>query len=55
VKREELVNSANTVFEAIKTNQFKIEIFKKFQLKDAVNAHEDLEARKSSGPMILIP
>ncbi len=55
VTREELVNSANTVFEAIKTNKFKIEIFKKFQLKDAVNAHEDLEARKSSGPMILIP
>jgi NADPH2:quinone reductase len=55
VTREELVNSANTVFEAIKTNKFKIEIFKKFQLKDAISAHENLEARKLTGPSILIP
>ena len=55
VTREELVNSANTVFEAIKTNKFKIKIFKKFALKDAVTAHEELEARKLTGPAILIP
>jgi NADPH2:quinone reductase len=53
--REELVNSANTVFEAIKTNKFKIKIFKKFALKDAVKAHEELEARKLTGPAILVP
>ena len=55
VTREELVNSANTVFEAIKTNKFKIKIFKKFSLKDAVTAHEELEARKLTGPAVLIP
>jgi len=55
VTREELVNSANTVFEAIKKNKFKIKIFKKFALKDAVTAHEELEARKLTGPAILIP
>ncbi|NBZ97206.1 MAG: quinone oxidoreductase [Proteobacteria bacterium] len=55
VTREELVNSANTVFEAIKTNKFKIKIFKKFALKDAVTAHEELEARKLTGPAILVP
>jgi NADPH2:quinone reductase len=55
VTREELVNSANTVFEAIKTGKFKVKIFKKFSLKDAVNAHEELEARKLTGPSILIP
>jgi NADPH2:quinone reductase len=55
VTREELVNSANTVFEAIKTNKFKINIFKKFALKDAVKAHEELEARVLTGPSILIP
>jgi NADPH2:quinone reductase len=55
VTREELVNSANTVFEAIKTNKFKIKIFKKFALKDAVLAHEELEARKLTGPAILVP
>ena len=52
---EELFNSANTVFYAIKTNKFKIKIFKKFALKDAVTAHEELEARKLTGPAILIP
>ena len=55
VTREELVNSANMVFEAIKTNKFKIKIFKKFALKDAVTAHEELEARKLTGPAILVP
>jgi NADPH2:quinone reductase len=55
VTREELVNSANTVFEAIKTGKFKVKIFKKFALKDAVAAHEELEARKLTGPAILVP
>ena len=55
VTREELVNSARTVFEAIKTNKFKINLFKKFALKDAVIAHEELEARKLLGPAILVP
>ncbi len=55
VTREELVNSANAVFEAIKTNKFKVKIFKKFALKDAVTAHEELEARKLTGPAILVP
>ena len=55
VTREELVNSANAVFEAIKTNKFKVKIFKKFALKDAVAAHEELEARKLTGPAILVP
>ena len=55
VTREELVNSANAVFEAIKTGKFKVKIFKKFALKDAVTVHEELEARKLTGPAILIP
>lgn len=55
VTREELVNSANTVFEAIKTGKFKVKIFKKFALKDAVTAHVELEARKLTGPAILVP
>jgi len=55
VTKEELVNSANTVFDAIKTGKFKVKIFKKFVLKDAVTAHEELEARKLTGPSILVP
>jgi NADPH2:quinone reductase len=33
----------------------KIKIFKKYKLADAKQAHEDLEARKLTGPAILIP
>lgn len=40
--------------EAIKTNKFKVKILKKFALKDAVTAHDELEARKLTGPSILI-
>jgi NADPH2:quinone reductase len=54
VTREELTNSAKTVFEAIKNNQFKIKIFKKFSLKDVVKAHEELEDRKLQGPSIIV-
>jgi len=55
VTREELANSAKTVFEAIKNNQFKIKIFKKFSLKEVVKAHEELEDRKLQGPSIIVP
>ena len=33
----------------------KIKIFKEYNLIDAKKAHEDLEARKLTGPAILIP
>jgi len=55
VTREELANSAKTVFEAIKNNQFKIKIFKKFSLKEVVKAHEELEDRRLQGPSIIVP
>jgi len=54
VTREELTNSAKNVFEAVKNGQFKIKIFKKFHLKDAVTAHKELESRKLTGPSIII-
>jgi NADPH2:quinone reductase len=54
VIREELVKSANTVFDGVKTGKFKVKIFKKFALKDAITAHEELENRKLTGPSILI-
>ena len=55
VKREELVESAKKVFEAILSNKFKVEISKKYSLKDAAQAHKDLEARLLTGPAVIIP
>jgi len=55
VKREELVKSAKKVFDAILTKKFTIEISKKYSLKDAAQAHKDLEARLLTGPAVIIP
>ena len=55
VTRKELTDAAATVFDAIKNNKFKIKVFKKFALKDAILAHEELEGRKLLGPAVLIP
>jgi NADPH:quinone reductase len=53
--RKELQAGADAVFEKIKFGMIKIKIFKKYELSEAKQAHEDLEARKLTGPAILIP
>ena len=35
--------------------EIKIEIFKKYNLDDVIQAHKDLEARKILGPAIIVP
>jgi len=53
--RKELQAGADAVFEKVKFGKIKIKISKEYQLADAKLAHEDLEARKLTGPAILIP
>ena len=53
--RKELQAGADAVFEKIKFGKIKIKISKEYSLADAKQAHEDLEARKLTGPAILIP
>ena len=53
--RDELQAGADAIFEKIKYGKIKIKIFKEYKLQDARLAHEDLEARKLTGPAILIP
>ena len=53
--REELVESAKKVFDAILSRKFKVEISKKYLLSDAKKAHEELEARVLTGPAVIIP
>ena len=55
VKREELVESAKKVFYAILSKKFSVKISKKYSLKDAAQAHKDLEARLLTGPAVIIP
>ena len=53
--REELVESAKKVFDAILSGKFKVEISKKYTLDNAKKAHEELEARLLTGPAVIIP
>ena len=53
--RKELQAGADEVFEKVKFGKIKIRISKEYNLVDAKKAHEDLEARKLTGPAILIP
>tara|TARA_B110000438_G_scaffold210038_1_gene201976 strand:- start:2016 stop:2630 length:615 start_codon:yes stop_codon:yes gene_type:complete len=53
--RDEIKNGADKLFEAIQLGKIKVEIFKKYRLDEVVQAHEDLESRKITGPAIIIP
>jgi NADPH2:quinone reductase len=53
--RKELQAGADEVFKKVKFGKIKIKICKEYALADAKQAHEDLEARKLTGPVILIP
>ncbi len=52
---EEIQEAANMLFKQISSGNLKIEIFKKYKLEDAVQAHKDLEGRKIIGPAVIIP
>jgi len=54
-ERSELEEGAALLFKQIKFGKVKIKIFKEYTLSDARKAHEDLEARKITGPALLIP
>ena len=52
--RNEVVEGANKLFEQIKFGKIKIKIFKEYNLKEAKQAHMDLESRKINGPGIFV-
>ena len=52
---EEIHEAANMLFKQISSGNVKIEIYKKYKLEDAVQAHKDLEGRKITGPAVIIP
>ena len=53
--KNEIREGADKLFEQIKFGRIKVKIFKKYNLEDVVQAHKDLEARKITGPAIIIP
>jgi len=54
-KRAELEKTANELFDVVASGAVKIEINQTYALKAVRKAHEDLEARKTTGASILLP
>lgn len=54
-KRQDLLASAQDLFDVIGSAAVKIEIHQRFPLKDAAEAHRALEGRRTTGSTILLP
>ncbi len=52
-KRADLVENANDLFDVVKKGAVKITINQTYALKDAAQAHADLEGRKTTGQTVL--
>lgn len=53
--REDLLESANDLFDVVTSGAVKIEINQRYALGEAEDAHRDLEGRRTTGSSILIP
>ena len=54
-KREDLLKTANDVFNIVNSGNVKVNIGARYNLKDVIQAHKDLESRKTTGSTILLP
>jgi len=54
-KRPALLEIAGELFDVVKKGAVKISINQTYALKDAAQAHRDLEARKTTGSTVLLP
>ncbi|HUP98474.1 MAG TPA: quinone oxidoreductase [Usitatibacter sp.] len=54
-KREELVAAAKDLFDLVLAGKIKVAPRQSYALKDAAQAHRDLEGRKTTGSTILVP
>jgi NADPH2:quinone reductase len=53
--RVELLETANDLFDMVASGRITIEISHAYALRDAPKAHADLEARKTTGSIVLVP
>ena len=54
-KRADLLELGGELFAVVASGQVRIEVNQRYALKDAAQAHRDLEARKTTGSTILLP
>jgi NADPH2:quinone reductase len=55
MKRADLEAVADELFAVVKSGAVKLQINQRYALKDAAQAHRDLEARKTTGSTVLLP
>ena len=53
--RPELEETASSLFAVVKSGKVRIETTKRYPLADAAQAHRDLEGRKTTGSVVLVP
>jgi NADPH2:quinone reductase len=53
--REDLAQTAAELFEVVAQGKVKIAVNQTYPLRDAAQAHRDLEARKTTGSIVLLP
>lgn len=53
--RDELVESAQALFDVVTSGAVKIEVNQTYPLAEAAQAHEDLTSRKTTGSTVLLP
>ena len=53
--REDLTAAARELFAVVKSKKVRISINQTYPLRDAAQAHRDLEARKTTGSTVLLP
>jgi NADPH2:quinone reductase len=53
--RADLIETANDLFDVVRKGVVKIKVNHTYALKDAAQAHRDLEGRKTTGSVVLLP
>jgi NADPH2:quinone reductase len=53
--REDLLMSANALFDAVKAGHINVAAPQEYALADAAKSHADLQSRKTTGSLVLIP
>lgn len=54
-KRDDLIATASELFEVVASGAVKIEVHQAYPLAETVQAHRDLEARRTTGSTVLLP
>src|SRR4051812_11756533 len=54
-KRDELVSNAKDLFDIVLSGKVKVQPRQSYPLREAAQAHRDLEARKTTGSTVLVP